>query len=63
MCYISGCGRTRVLGHFSTNGLCADGGQEHYTLVYLIYTFSKNFHTAATLTEMALPGYSYFTYL
>ena len=21
------------LGHFSTNGLCADGGQEHYTLL------------------------------
>ena len=27
--------------------LCADGGQEHYTLVYGIYSFSKNFHTVA----------------
>ena len=47
MYYISGCGKTRVLGHFSTNGLCADSGQEHYTLVYLIYTFSKNFHNSS----------------
>ena len=48
MRYTSGCGRTRALGHFSTNGLCADGGQ--YASVPNIY-FQYKFPHSSDLTR------------